>query len=73
MCNYQSYFKTSSSYSINGEEQEYNSIEVQNDNGKGAIRMRQRKNGKSKEKTMENVDMSKWALNSTNCHLLDRF
>lgn len=73
MGNYQSYFKTSYSESINGKEQEYNSIEVKNDNGKGAVRLRQRKNGKNKEKTIDNIDMSKWALNSTNCHLLDRF
>ena len=73
MGNYKSYLKTSYSESINGKEQEYNSIEVQNDNGQGSVRLRKRKNGKNKEKTIDNIDMSKWALNSTNCHLLDRF
>ena len=71
MGNYKSYFKTSSSYSINGEEQEYNSFEVQNDNCKGAVRLRQRKNGKDKEQQF-NFDVSKYKMGA-NCILLDRF
>ena len=73
MGNYQSYFKTSYSESINGKEQEYNSIEMQNNNGKGAVRLRQRKNGKTKEQTINNIDIRRYTLGSTNCHLLDRF
>ena len=71
MGNYKSYFKTSSSYSINGEEQEYNSIEVQSDNGEGSVRMRKRKNGKDKEQQF-NFDVSKYKMGA-NCILLDRF
>ena len=71
MGNYQSYFKTSSSYSINGEEQEYNSIEVKNDNGEGSVRMRKRKNGKAKEQQF-NFDVNKYKMGA-NCILLDRF
>ena len=68
---YKSYFRTSSSYSINGEEQEYNGIEVRNDNGKGAVRLRKRKNGKAREQQF-NFDVSKYKMGA-NCILLDRF
>ena len=54
------------------EETEYYN-NIASDNGKGAVRLRQRKNGKNKEKTIDNIDMDKWLLGSTNCHLLNRF